>query len=124
MAASILIVDDERLIADTLSLIFRGEGYEAFTAYNGLLGLDAARKLRPNLILTDVVMPGLDGVAMAIEILTILPHVPVLLFSGQAVTVDLLEHAEKKGFHFEVMQKPVRPEEIIRKVALALSNAA
>jgi CheY-like chemotaxis protein len=119
-AARILIVDDEQMIADTLSIIFRGAGYEAFTAYNGLIGLDAARTLEPNLVLSDVVMPGLDGVQMAMEILIALPSVQILLFSGQADTLDLLECAEEKGFHFEILQKPIHPDEILRKVASAL----
>ena len=61
-------MDDEQMIADTLSVIFRRLGYEAFTAYNGLLGLDAARDLKPDLVLSDVVMPELDGVKMAMQI--------------------------------------------------------
>jgi CheY-like chemotaxis protein len=120
-AARILIVDDERMIADTLSVIFRHAGYETFTAYNGLLGLDAARSLLPNLVLSDVLMPGLDGVAMAMEIRNSLPDVEVLLFSGQAATMELLREAESKGFHFEIMLKPVHPDEVIRKVASALA---
>ncbi len=120
-AARILIVDDERTIADTLSVIFRHAGYETFTAYNGLLGLDAARSLAPNIVLSDVVMPGLDGVAMAIEIRSSLPDVEVLLFSGQATTVELLRDAESKGFHFEIMLKPIHPDEVIRKVASTLA---
>jgi len=124
MAKKILIVDDERTIADTLSVIFRGLGYETFAAYNGLLGLDAARNIDPDLILTDVFMPGMDGVQMAIEIRATLPHIKVLLFSGQASTADLLQVAENLGFHFEVMQKPIRPEEIIRQVKQALAKAA
>ncbi len=121
--ARILIVDDERMIADTLSVIFRSVGYEAFTAYNGLLGLDAARKLAPNLVLSDVVMPELDGVTMAIEIRNSLPGVIVLLFSGQAGTSDLLRSAEEKGFHFEMLQKPIHPDEILRKVASTLAGS-
>jgi CheY-like chemotaxis protein len=119
--ARILVVDDERMIADTLSVILRGVGYETFTAYNGLLGLDAARELAPNLVLSDVVMPGLDGIEMAIKIRTSQPEVRVLLFSGQASTVDLLRFAEERGFHFEILQKPIHPTEILRKVALALA---
>jgi DNA-binding NtrC family response regulator len=120
--ARILIVDDEPVIADTLSVIFRGAGYEAFTAYNGLLGLSAARELVPNLVLTDVVMPGLDGVTMAMEICSLLPQVRVLLFSGQAGTSDLLKEAKTKGFDFELLQKPVHPNVIMEKVASALAE--
>jgi len=120
--ARILIVDDERTIADTLSVILRGQGYETFTAYNGLLGLDAAIKLLPDLVLSDVVMPGMDGVSMAMEIKRLQPCVPVLLFSGQAGTRDLLYKAEEKGFHFQLLSKPLPPNEIIRHVAHALSQ--
>jgi len=121
-AARILIVDDEQTIADTLSVIFRHAGYETYTAYNGMLGLVAARSLLPNLVLSDVMMPGLDGVAMAMEIRNTLPDVEVLLFSGQATTVELLREAESKGFHFEILLKPVHPSEVIRKVALVLKE--
>src|ERR1039458_8222003 len=100
MGARILIVDDERTIADTLATIFRAAGYETSTAYNGLLGLERARELEPDLVLSDVVMPGMDGVSMAMEIRRTLPGVAVLLFSGQACTLDLLYQAEAKGFRF------------------------
>jgi CheY-like chemotaxis protein len=120
--ARILIVDDEPVIADTLSMIFRGAGYETFTAYNGVLGLNAARKLLPNLVLSDVMMPELDGVTMAIEICHLLPQVHVLLFSGQAGTLDLLQNAKGRGFNFELLQKPIHPDEIMRKVALVLAE--
>ncbi len=123
MATKILIVDDERTIADTLAMIFRSVGYDAFTAYNGLLGLDAARELQPNLVLSDVAMPVLDGVSMAMEIRRTLPEIAVLLFSGQASTMDLLKQAEQNGMHFEILAKPIPPQEIIRKVALALLNS-
>jgi DNA-binding NtrC family response regulator len=120
--ARILIVDDEPVIADTLSMIFRRAGYETFTAYNGVLGLNAARELVPNLVLTDVVMPELDGVTMAMEICSLLPQVRVLLFSGQAGTSDLLKSAKIKGFDFEMLQKPIHPEVIMQKVASALAE--
>jgi DNA-binding response OmpR family regulator len=121
MAAKILVVDDERPIADTLTTIFRSVGYEAYTAYDGLLGLEAARTLHPDLIFTDVTMPGLDGVSMAMEIRRTLPTTAVLLFSGQASTVDLLRQAEEKGFHFELLAKPMPPGEILSRVAAAVS---
>lgn len=123
MAAKILIVDDERTIADTLAMIFRSVGYEAFTAYNGLLGLEAAHELQPNLVLSDVMMPVLDGVSMAMEIRRTLPEIAVLLFSGQAATTDLLQQAKQNGMHFELLTKPIPPQEILQKVAAALLNS-
>ena len=123
-AARILIVDDERMIADTLSAIFRGAGYETYTAYNGRLGLDAARTLRPELVLSDVAMPEMDGVQMAMQIRRSQPKVRVLLLSGQSETSDLLRSARENGFDFELLQKPMHPEEIMRKVAEELKTSA
>jgi len=120
MASRILVVDDERVIADTLSLILRGVGYEAFTAYDGMLGLEAARRLEPDLVLSDVVMPAMDGVSMAMEIHDALPEIKLLLISGQAGTSNLLRDAEARGFHFELLQKQMHPDEIIRRVKMAL----
>jgi CheY-like chemotaxis protein len=123
-AARILIVDDERMIADTLSAIFRGAGYETFTAYNGRLGLDAARTLAPELVLSDVAMPEMDGVSMAMQIRKSQPAVRVLLLSGQSGTSDLLRSARENGFEFELLEKPMHPEEIMRKVAQELGSSS
>ena len=122
-AARILIVDDERMIADTLSAIFRGAGYETYTAYNGRLGLDAARTLSPELVLSDVAMPEMDGVQMAMQIRRSQPKVRVLLLSGQSETSDLLRSARENGFDFELLQKPIHPEEIMRRVAEELKTS-
>ena len=122
--ARILIVDDERMIADTLSAIFRGAGYETYTAYNGRLGLDAARTLSPELVLSDVAMPEMDGVQMAMQIRRSQPGVRVLLLSGQSGTSDLLRSARESGFDFELLEKPMHPEEIMRKVAEELKGSA
>lgn len=121
--ARILIVDDERMIADTLSAIFRGAGYETYTAYNGQLGLDAARTLSPELVLSDVVMPVMDGVSMAMQIRKSQPGVRVLLLSGQTGTSDLLRSARENGFDFELLEKPMHPEELMRKVAQELNGS-
>ena len=117
-----MIVDDERMIADTLSVYFRCAGYEAYAAYNGRLGLDAARTLAPKLVLSDVEMPEMDGVSMAMQIRKSQPEVKVLLFSAQTGAANLLRPAEKEGFHFELMQKPMHPDEIVRRVAQALNE--
>jgi CheY-like chemotaxis protein len=121
MGKRILVVDDEHTIADTLTTILRAQGYESFAAYNGLLGLEAACELQPDLVLSDVMMPGMDGVSMAIEIRKAMPKIAVLLFSGQASTLDLLQRAEEQGFHFELLAKPIPPREIIRRVASTLA---
>jgi DNA-binding response OmpR family regulator len=114
---SILIVDDEPLIAETLSLILRDAGFEPHVAYNAKSALELARQVRPDLMLTDVILPGMNGLELAVKVRELLPKCRILLFSGQAVTADILEIARKAGGQdFEVLPKPVDPEELLSKL--------
>jgi CheY-like chemotaxis protein len=116
---TILVVDDERTIADTLGMILQGRGYGVAVAYDGREGLEQFDRVRPDLVLSDVVMPGMDGVAMAIEIRR-RGGCPILLFSGQAVTSDLLERARQHGQQFELLMKPIHPTELLERIALCI----
>jgi DNA-binding response OmpR family regulator len=119
----VLIVDDERIIADTLSAIFRADGYQVLSAYNGKDGLALAESAHPDLVITDVAMPGLNGVDLAIMVRNLLPQCKILLFSGQASTVDLLSQARSLGYDFETMTKPVHPRDMLSRVARYLEAA-
>ena len=112
----IMVVDDEHLIADTLSLILRSKGWEPTTAYNGAAGLQRFQETRPEYVITDVVMPEMNGVEMAIRIRELDPDCRILLFSGQAATTDLVENARSRGHEFEVLAKPVHPAELLAKL--------
>ncbi len=68
------------------------------------------------LLITDVVMRGISGIEAAIEIEAMLPECKILLFSGQAATVDLLEHARAQGHEFEILNKPVHPRDLLQRV--------
>ena len=113
----VLVVDDEPCIADTLAAIFRNAGYEAATAYDGNGGLSQCEVFRPDLVITDVVMPEMNGIEMAIWIKERYPTCKVLLFSGQAATANLLDEARRSGYDFELLAKPVHPGELLAKVA-------
>src|SRR3569833_2293787 len=88
---TILVVDDERLIAETTGEILRRAGYDAFAAFDGSSGLQLAMRMNPDLILTDVIMPGMNGIDLAVTIRKALPQNHVILLSGQAGIADLLE---------------------------------
>ncbi len=115
MARKVLIVDDEQVIANTLAAIFRHQGYESVAAYDGISGLSKCESFHPDLVITDVVMPGMNGIAMAIEIKKRYPACRILLFSGQASTASLLEEARRSGHDFELLAKPVHPSELLAK---------
>ena len=60
-AARVLVIDDDAAIRDLVEIVLSGGGYDVCTAEDGVMGLDLARKLRPDLILLDMRMPGMDG---------------------------------------------------------------
>jgi len=110
---SILVVDDEVKLADTMTEILNLSGFCAFTAYEGRSALEIAREVQPDYVLTDVVMPEMNGVELAIAIRKFRPETLILLFSGQAGTIDLLEDARVVGHSFEVLEKPMHPLRLI-----------
>ncbi len=112
----VLVVDDEARIADTLTAIFRNAGYEAVAAYDGSSALAHCEFFHPDLVVTDVVMPGMTGVEMAIQMRQQYPACKILLFSGQAATANLLEEARRSGYDFELLTKPVHPAELLAKL--------
>jgi DNA-binding NtrC family response regulator len=113
----VLIVDDERVIADTLSLILSKSGYNVLTAYDAKTALEIARSTPPALLITDVVMPGMTGIELATMLVKVIPECKVLLFSGQAATVDLLAKARDMGQEFAILAKPVHPTDMLRRVS-------
>lgn len=111
--ASILVVDDEKTVANTTVEILNMAGFCAFVAYDGQTALELAAKLNPDILLTDVVMPGTNGVELAIAISSLLPETHVLQISGQAGTIDLLDKARSEGHTFELIAKPIHPMKLI-----------
>ena len=78
--------------------------------------MESARSLQPDLIISDVIMPDMDGIQAAISIRGFLPNCKILLFSGQAATADLLENARAQGHEFEILGKPVHPSDLLAKL--------
>ncbi|MGA7525129.1 MAG: response regulator [Acidobacteriaceae bacterium] len=115
---TILVVDDERVIADTTAEILGMSGFRAVAAYDGRTALELAREIRPDFLLTDVVMPGMSGIELAVAVKKVEPDTTVLLFSGQAATRELLDEVEWANDSFELVLKPVHPEELIAHLRL------
>jgi DNA-binding response OmpR family regulator len=113
----VLVVDDERIIADTLSIILTKSGFTVLTAYNGESALDMARISPPELLLSDVMLgPGIDGTELAIAMVQVLPECKVLLFSGHAATVDLLSKSRDLGYDFTLLVKPLHPADLLARI--------
>jgi CheY-like chemotaxis protein len=112
----VLVVDDEHVIADTLAIILNQAGFDVTAVYTGNDAVDQARAQRPDLIVSDVIMPDMNGIEAAIHIRGFLPECKILLFSGQAATADLLENARARGHEFEILAKPVHPQDLLAKI--------
>ncbi|MFZ0661286.1 MAG: response regulator [Acidobacteriaceae bacterium] len=122
MSYRIMVVDDEARIADTLALVLQHSGYETAVAYEGDSALAQCPEFQPDLLLTDVVMPGMDGIELSQHVTDKFPTCKVLLFSGNTTTTELLERAQKKGRNLPLLSKPVHPVELLRKIAETLNS--
>jgi CheY-like chemotaxis protein len=112
----VLVVDDEQVIADTLAKILDMNGYEASAVYTGAAAVESARALQPDMVISDIIMPDMNGIEAAISIRSFLPTCKILLFSGQAATASLLENASARGHEFEILAKPVHPSDLLARL--------
>jgi DNA-binding response OmpR family regulator len=119
----VLVVDDESAIADTLSEILKLSGYAAISAYDGEEALETALLMPPELLVTDVTLPGMSGIELAIQMRRIYPDCSALLFSGHSATSDLVTSAALEGHEFTLLSKPIHPTDLLCRVAESLGTA-
>lgn len=117
----VLIADDEQVIADTLAAILNQGGFEARAVYTSATALEVARGFEPDLLVSDVIMSGVDGIEAAIRIKALLPDIRVFLLSGQTATAELLERRNAAGHGFEILTKPLHPRELISRLRECLA---
>ena len=109
----VLVVDDEEIIADTRVAILAGWGYAAMACYDAETALEMALVIPPEILISDVCLTGMNGVDLAVEIRSKVPDCKVILFSGQADSLNLLALARNAGHNFTLLQKPVHPVELL-----------
>ena len=120
----VLVADDEEVIANTLAMILNQSGFEAHAVYSGEKALEMVQALKPDILISDVVMSGITGIETAIRARAMLPSCKVLLFSGQAATANLLEKARAQGYEFEILIKPVHPSDLLARIRTAVPEDA
>jgi DNA-binding NtrC family response regulator len=112
----IFIVDDEPVIASTLATILRMHGFSARFFTSPLEALAAARSKAPDLLLSDVTMPGISGIDLAMKMRAQHPQCKILLFSGHPTTLRLIEDARSRGHEFHLLLKPMPPDELLLEI--------
>jgi CheY-like chemotaxis protein len=112
----VIVVDDEQVIASTLAIILNQAGFEAIAMFSGEEAIAELEHFQPDLLITDVIMPGMSGIEAALITRRKLPKCKILLFSGQAATSDLLDKARSEGHEFDILAKPVHPTDLLKKL--------
>jgi CheY-like chemotaxis protein len=120
----VLIVDDDRLVADTLTLIFERNGFAAKQAYSADEALESSRTFAPHLLLCDVTMPGRDGLSLVDDVTREMPACRILVLTGFYSNLkNIREHARKLTRPMGVLTKPCQPSELLREAAALLATA-
>lgn len=112
----IFVVDDEVMITESLTLILRREGFTVSPFTNPLDALERMKAAPPDLLITDVMMPQLSGIDLAILTRQVAPQCGILLFSGHLPSAGLVQRAKAAGHNFLVLQKPVHPDELLEEI--------
>ena len=114
----ILVVDDEPLVAQTVSKIFEKHGFEVATAYSAVQALTFARQTRPDLVLCDINMPGRDGVDLMGDLGREIPTCPILVLTGLYSNHGrITDCATTYHQNVRILAKPCPPLELLREAS-------
>lgn len=120
--AKILVIDDEELLCSLIKKMLARDGHQVFIAYDGVEGIKKFHQFKPDLIITDIIMPEKDGIEVIIEVLKENPNLPIIAVSGgrRAVTADFnLDFAEMLGVK-GILQKPFTHEQLQEVISSVL----
>jgi DNA-binding NtrC family response regulator len=109
----VLAVDDEHVIADSFSTILRKHGFEVISVYSGYSAIETAFTWLPDVVISDINMPGVNGVDAVLSMARQLPRAKFLLFSGHLTSQSTVNRAHEQGLRFVFLQKPVPPESVL-----------
>jgi DNA-binding NtrC family response regulator len=109
----VLVIDDEKLIADTLVGILRLHNYDASAVYSAEDALDLCRDHCPAVVITDVIMGPISGVQLGIRLIKKFPDCRVLMISGHVQVCTRLPDSKAFSDHFTIFAKPIDPQKIL-----------
>jgi DNA-binding response OmpR family regulator len=113
----ILVVDDEVVVLQTLNLIFRSRGFEVRTAASAEEALELISNWRPEIAVLDVILPGMNGLDLAVMLAQQVPTCRIVHLSGQPRSAELRDQAALEGHPFEILAKPMHPDVLLAHLA-------
>jgi DNA-binding NtrC family response regulator len=119
----VFVVDDQSVVAETLAKILVHKGFRAVAFDDPGIALSAVSINHPDILISDVIMPRMTGIDLAIHVWKVHPKCRVLLISGQIETTDLLEHAKENGYDFDILPKPIHPEAVLGRLHDLINRA-
>jgi CheY-like chemotaxis protein len=124
MKQRVLVVDDDRLVADTLHLIFQANGFETQVAYSAAEAMERARNFSPSLVLCDVTMPEETGLQLVARLHHEMPSCRMLMLSAYNSNAFFVEQQGLKMKRpLKLLSKPCRPELLLQEARTLLMSA-
>lgn len=117
MNARILVVDDDTALAEMIGIVLRSEGFEPSFCEDGTGALEAFRSTRPDLVLLDLMLPGIDGIEVCASIRDE-SGVPIIMLTAKSDTSDVVKGLESGADDYVV--KPFNPKELVARIRTRL----
>jgi two-component system response regulator MtrA len=112
-SSRILVVDDDQAIAEMVGIVLRGKGFEVITTPDGASALDSFDRLDPDLVLLDLMLPGMDGIEVC-RSLRRRSGVPIIMLTARSDTSDVVEGLEAGADDY--LTKPFETEELVARI--------
>ncbi|MEE1620316.1 MtrAB system response regulator MtrA [Zafaria sp. Z1313] len=117
MKARVLVVDDDEALAEMIGIVLRNDDFEPVFCYDGAKALEAFRNAKPDLVLLDLMLPGLDGIEVCRQIRAE-ADVPIVMLTAKSDTADVVRGLESGADDY--VPKPFKPAELIARVRARL----
>ncbi|GAB2697158.1 two-component system response regulator MtrA [Microbacterium marinum] len=121
MTSRILVVDDDTALAEMIGIVLRTEGFDVVFCADGAAAVDTWRDERPDLILLDLMLPGLDGIEVCTQVRAE-SGVPIIMLTARTDTADVVRGLESGADDYIV--KPFNPKELVARIRTRLRPAA
>ncbi|MFU8945657.1 MtrAB system response regulator MtrA [Mycetocola zhadangensis] len=120
MNARILVVDDDTALAEMIGIVLRTEGFEPHFCADGSGAVDAFHEVKPDLVLLDLMLPGIDGIEVCTRIRSE-SGVPIIMLTAKTDTADVVKGLESGADDY--MVKPFNPKELVARIRTRLRPA-